>query len=236
MKDKLIKEILKLGSPEKALLASRFFKTKKGDYGEGDKFAGVAVPVIRKLIRPYVDIKLEELKFLLLNPWHEIRLAGALILVSKYQNTISQEEKKRLVTFYLKHRKAFNNWDLVDQTAYKIIGDFYFQIDETKILNKMIQSSWHWDRRIAMVATLAFIKKQKLKIVTDFAKKVFKDEEDLMHKAAGWMLREMGKKDQKSLLDFIQQHGKQMPRTMLRYAIEKFSSKQRKLLLIQTRS
>lgn len=235
MKNKLIAEIKKQGSLEKAKLATRFFKTNKGEYGEGDKFLGVSVPVIRKLINPYINIKLNDLQSVLINPWHEIRLAGALILVKKYQKASSQEEQDKLVAFYLENLKGINNWDLVDQTAYKIIGDYCVLSGNSKVLKKMIVSHHHWDRRIAMVATLSFIRKNQFSLVTDFAKKTFRDDEDLMHKAAGWMLREMGKKNQKVLLNFILEHGSQMPRTMLRYAIEKFPEKQRRLILTNSK-
>jgi 3-methyladenine DNA glycosylase AlkD len=231
MKVKLIAEIKSLGSTEKAKAVSRFFKTGKGEYGDGDKFLGVTVPEVRGLIRPYLNIDLKDLKLLLVNSWHEIRLAGCLILVHKYQKASSEVEQEKLVGLYLKCRKGINNWDLVDQTAYKIIGEHCVRSGKTTALYQMIESNHHWDRRIAMVATMAFIRKNQFGIVTDFAKKILKDDEDLMHKAAGWMLREMGKKDQKLLLKFVQKYGSQMPRTMLRYAIEKFPQKQRSLIL-----
>lgn len=231
MKVKLIAEIKSLGSTEKAKAVSRFFKTGKGEYGDGDKFLGVTVPEVRGLIRPYLNIDLKDLKLLLVNSWHEIRLAGCLILVHKYQKASSEVDQEKLVELYLKCRKGINNWDLVDQTAYKIIGEHCVRSGKTTALYQMIESSHHWDRRIAMVATFAFIRKNQFGIVTEFAKKILKDDEDLMHKAAGWMLREMGKKDQKLLLKFVQKYGSQMPRTMLRYAIEKFPQKQRSLIL-----
>lgn len=235
MKNKLITDIKSLGSPSKAKLALRFFKTKKGEYGEGDQFLGVSVPETRKLIRSYHNFKLIDIKSLLENPWHEVRLAGLLILVMKYQKTMDDIERDEIVTFYLKNKKGINNWDLVDQTAYKILGDYSLRNGKVKVLKELIQSNHHWDRRIAMVSTLAFIRNQEFALAMSFAKKVFKDKEDLMHKAAGWMLREIGKKDPDELLRFIQQHGPRMPRTMLRYAIEKFSEKQRREILAKTR-
>lgn len=227
----LISKIKGAGSAEKAKSVSRFFKTGKGEYGYGDKFLGVTVPEVRELIRPYLNIELKDLASLLVNPWHEIRLAGCFILVHKYQKASSDSEQAKLVAFYLKNRKGMNNWDLVDQTAYKILGDHCVRSGKTKALYQMIESAHHWDRRIAMVATLAFIRQNQFRIITNFALKILKDDEDLMHKAAGWMLREMGKKDQKLLLKFVQKYGSQMPRTMLRYAIEKFPQKQRSLIL-----
>jgi len=231
MQKKLISEITKKGSPLNAKLAMRFFKTQKGEYGEGDEFLGVSVPEIRSIIKPYFLLKLDEIRLLIRNPWHEIRLAGLLILVHKYEKAKTEDERGNILNFYLEHREGINNWDLVDQTAYKILGEYCLRQNKSHLLQELIISQRHWDRRMAMVATLAFIREQKFQLTLRFAQKTFNDQEDLMHKAAGWMLRELGKRDSKKLLDFISQHGHRMPRTMLRYAIEKIPEKKRREIL-----
>jgi 3-methyladenine DNA glycosylase AlkD len=236
MQKKLITEITKKGSPLKAKLAMRFFKTKKGEYGEGDKFIGVSVPEIRNIIKAYFLLSLEDLGLLIQNPWHEIRLAGLLILVHNYEKAKDENVRIEIINFYLEHREGINNWDLVDQTAYKILGDYCHREGDHNILQELISSDRHWDRRIAMVATLAFIRQHEFSPTLRFAHKVFQDQEDLMHKAAGWMLRELGKRDAKVLLDFIHQHGHRMPRTMLRYAIEKIPEKKRREILKRSKN
>ena len=227
--NKLIKELKSLGSKTQAANLQRFFKTGRGEYGYGDIFLGVKVPVTRKIAKKYIHLELSEVSVLLKNKVHEIRLAAILILVEKYQKSKDLKEKKKIADFYLKHTAHINNWDLVDLSVAKILGD-YLVISEgkTEILNKLAKSKNLWERRMAMIATYAYIQKGKAEEALDMAKKLLKDEHDLMHKAVGWMLREVGKRvDRQKLTNFLDDNVKVMPRTALRYAIEHLSPKDR---------
>lgn len=224
-----------LATPLKAKGALRFFKSGPGQYGEGDLFLGVTVPEVKGLARIYIDLELPEILRLLKNPYHEIRLLGLTILVLNYEKSKDPLVKKNIANFYLKHKKAANNWDLVDLSTYKILGHYcYFQGD-SKVILKLAKSKLHWDRRMAMVSTLAYIRQGETKLTFKLAQTLLNDPEDLMHKATGWMLREAGKRDQKALLKFIDKFGKQMPRTMLRYSIEKFPQATRLRILKKTK-
>ena len=192
-------------------------------------FIGIKVPVTRKIALKYVNLELKDVSVLLKNPIHEFRLAALLILVAKYQKTNDKKLKEKIVNFYLKHTKQINNWDLVDLSVAKILGDYLLIADKkNEILDKLVKSKNLWERRMAMIATYAFIQKGRAEETLSLAKKLLKDEHDLMHKAVGWMLREVGKRvDKKKLLTFLDVEAKNMPRTALRYAIEHFSPKER---------
>ena len=226
----LIKELKKIANSDKALILSRFFKTGRGQYGENDKFLGLTVPQQRAIAqRYYQNLSLFDIKKLLAEPYHEMRLTGALILVAKYQQarqTNNQTEQKIIFSFYFNNSTAFNNWDLVDLTAEKIMGDYLLNQPKhqvNQLLNQLAQANNLWSRRISMVATYAFIKNNKFDQTIRLAEILLNDQHDLIHKAVGWMLREVGKRNKKILLNFLNKHLKQMPRTTLRYAIEKFS-------------
>lgn len=210
----------------------RFFKTGKGQYGEGDVFLGVNVPDVRRLAKKYQDVTNVEVKRLLMNKAHEVRLAGLLILVAKYEKAKTRDEKRVLVGFYLEHSSRVNNWDLVDLSVYKILGDFLLEEAPKKaqaVLNKLASSKNMWERRMAMVSTFSFIKAGRKEEVFIIAKKLMKDGEDLIHKASGWMLREAGKRiGEKELKEFLDMNHKEMPRTALRYAIEKLDEAKKK--------
>lgn len=216
-------------------ILQKFFKTGKGQYGEGDVFLGLGVPLVRKEAKKYKDLTDAEIKKLLHNKFHEIRLAGLLILVAKYESSKSRAEKKAIVGFYLANSEKINNWDLVDLSVYKILGDFLLDEAPKKaqaILNKLASSKNLWERRMAMVSTYSFIKAGRKEEVILIAKKLLRDGEDLIHKASGWMLREMGKKiGEDELKKFLDENQKFMPRVALRYAIEKLDEKTRKLYL-----
>lgn len=231
----ILKEIKKYSSPQKAQGSLRFFKCGPGQYGEGDKFLGLTNPECRLIAKKYANLTFAELKTLLSSPFHEVRGIALLILVFEYKRTKDFGTKKKIVKFYLANKKAINNWDLVDLTVYNILGDYCFHTSELQILNKLLTSKRHWDRRMAMVSTYYFIKKNNPQIAFDFALTLIEDKEDLMHKACGWMLREAGKKDIKRLEKFIELHGPRMPRTMLRYAIERFPEQKRKAILLKTK-
>lgn len=210
---------------DKRPILQRFFKTGKGQYAEGDVLIGLPVPIVREFAKKYLDLSFVEIKKLLNHKTHEIRLVGLLILVEKYQGSKEREEKKSIVGFYLQNTKKINNWDLVDLSAYKILGDFL--LDEApskarKILSDLSKSKNMWERRIAMVSTYAFIKKGKKEEAILIANNLIKDTEDLIHKSTGWMLREMGKRiSVNDLESYLKKYGKNMPRVALRYATEK---------------
>lgn len=220
------KEIRRLANPEKAKVLAGFFKTGKGQYGEGDKFLGVTVPQIRKLVKEYRQLPFAETLQLLKSDFHEERLAALLIMVVQFEKG-DEKQRKKIFEAYLKNTKRINNWDLVDLTADKIVGA-YLADKPKNLLFKMAGSKILWERRIAMLATFHEIKKGDSAVALEIAEKLLNDKEDLMHKAAGWMLREVGKRcSQKEEEIFLQKYAKVMPRTMLRYAIERFEEKKR---------
>ena len=210
---------------DKRPVLARFFKTRKGEYAEGDVLIGLEVPLVRSFAKKYKTLKLSEIKKLLAHKVHEIRLAGLLILVAQYEENKDREARRKIVGFYLQNSARVNNWDLVDLSAYKILGDFLLNEAPQKsqaLLKKLASSKNLWKRRIAMVSTFAFIKAGRKEEVLLIAKKLLKDGEDLIHKASGWMLRELGKRvDEAELEKFLKINGKDMPRVALRYAIEK---------------
>lgn len=224
-----IKQALEILSiPEKAEFFPKFFKTGKGEYGEGDVFIGVTVPDQRSVAKEfYSKISLEELGELLSSKIHEHRLTALLILVYKFEKTKDKIEQKQIIDFYLNHTKHINNWDLVDTSCYKILGRYCFENQDYKILEKLSDSKNMWEMRMAIVGTMHHIKKGQFELTKTFAFKNLKHPHDLMHKANGWLLREMGKMDEKELLDFLNLHYKEMPRTCLRYAIEKLDEELR---------
>lgn len=213
--------------PQKAEHSQRFFKTQKGQYGEGDIFWGISVPNQRIVAKKFQEISLDDLTKLFLSEVHEHRLTAGLILTYKYPKADSQE-KERLYQFYLKQLDQINNWDIVDLTAPKIMGEYLITHPQEKtVLYDLIISSTLWRRRVAILATLAFIRHGYYTDTFDLIKMVLDDPEDLIHKTAGWMLREIGKKDGSAERFFLDTFASQMPRTMLRYAIEKFDSQTR---------
>ncbi len=218
--------MIKQKRQDKAEHLSYFFKTGKGQYGEGDLFLGIDVPDTRKMVKDYVHLDLKEISKILSNKYHEIRLVGLLILVNKYQKA-NKKEQKEIFDFYLKNYKNINNWDLVDLSAYHIVGDYLLDKDK-KILEKLAKSKNLWQKRIAIISTFAFIQKGQGEWTFRIVKILMQDPNDLIHKACGWMLREVGKKiSDKELKKFLDEWGTKMPRTMLRYAIEKFEEKER---------
>ena len=217
----ILKEINLQKNPLRAKLLAGYFKTGKGQYAEGDIFWGLTVPMSRKIAHKYKDISLKEIGSLIKNKIHEVRLIALLILISKYKNG-SQVEKEKTVDFYLKNTKYINNWDLVDLPCCHILGDYLWKTKKTKILMKLASSKNLWEQRIAMVSTLVFIKNGDMTWTIKLAKKFLNHNHDLMHKATGWALREVGKRNPAELHKFLQENVSKMPRTMLRYAIEKF--------------
>lgn len=226
------KELRKYASPAKAEILRRFFKTGPGEYGEGDIFIGVKVPEIRQVAKLFADLPLTRTIELLHSPVHEERLLTLLILMRKYDQG-DAVAKKKIVKIYLKNTRYTNNWDLVDVSAPKILGHWLLSSTDgyRDLLDRLARSRNLWERRIAIVATFAFIRDNKFTDTLRIADMLLSDREDLLHKAVGWMLREVGKRDQRTLEDFLITRHKTMPRTMLRYAIERFPEKKRKAYL-----
>jgi len=223
------KAVKKLRNKEKAKLLQRYFKTGPGEYAEGDIFYGITVPIIRKLAARFQALSLKDAVELLKSPVHEERLLALIILISKYRRSDSSG-KKNIYRAYLEHTQYVNNWDLVDVTAKHIVGDFLFNKDKAP-LYKLARSASVWERRIAILSTFHFIGKDEFEDALRIALMLLSDEHDLIHKAAGWMLREVGKRDMAVEDDFLKKHSKKMPRTMLRYAIEKFPEHKRRVYL-----
>lgn len=227
----LKKDFSKLANPSKAKLLQGFFKTRKGEYGEGDSFLGIVVPKQRKLVKKYASsLSLEDIQELLSTNIHEYRLTALLILVKQYKNAKDSEEKKKIFDFYLKNTKNINNWDLVDLSSRDIVGNFLLDKNRGK-LYELARSNRLWERRIAIISTSEFIRHRQFDDSIRLSEILLKDKHDLIHKAVGWMLREVGKKDIETLKQFLGNHYKVMPRTMLRYSIEKFPENERKFYL-----
>lgn len=232
----LIKRVKKLYRPDRAEHSQHFFKTGAGQYGEGDIFWGLSVPEMRLIAKEYRDLELEDLSVLISEKIHELRLIALTILVDKYQKSKNDKERRAIYKFYLNNRQGINNWDLVDLSVYKIMGDYLVRFpEERQILYKFIKSRNIWERRLAMVSAMAYIRNGESQIVVDLASNLIGDKHDLIHKAAGWMLRELGKRKEKELIAFLDRYGCEMPRTMLRYAIERLDEKTRKYYLESTR-
>jgi 3-methyladenine DNA glycosylase AlkD len=219
-------ELHSLSDPVKALVLSRFFKTGPGDYGEGDKFHGVVVPEVRRIVKGHRNTPREEVRKLLRSKFHEERLAALLILVEQYQRG-DEIQKKNIYELYLASTALVNNWDLVDLTAQHIVGA-YLDGKDASVLTRLALSQNLWERRIAMLSTYYFIRRGDSREGLRIAELLLHDSHDLIHKAVGWMLREVGKRcSLQEELQFLDAHADAMPRTMLRYAIERFPERLR---------
>lgn len=222
-------ELQALSDDEKREIFPKFFKAGKGEYGEGDRFLGVTVPNIRAIAKLHKDISLDEIRDLMLSEWHEVRLCALIIMVEKSKKN-DEALRKELFNLYLSQTERINNWDLVDLSCRFIIGEYL--LDKSRdILYQLAQSPLLWDNRIAIVSTYAFIRKGQLEDTYALSDLMMHHPHDLMHKAIGWMLREAGKRNPERLYDYVMSHRADMPRTMLRYAIEKFSPKERSMLM-----
>jgi len=220
--EQIIEALKDRAIPEKAFFLPGFFKTGPGEYGEGDQFLGVSVPDQRQIAKQlFKEISLEDLSQLIQNPFHEVRLTGLLALVYRFEKTHFEASQKELVDFYLAHLDFVNNWDLVDSSCYQILGHFYWKKDKS-LFYELADSGQLWRQRIAMISSFYWIKKGEFADGLALAEKLKNHPHDLMHKAVGWMLREIGKRDFEVELDFLKKHYQTMPRTALRYAIEKF--------------
>ena len=222
-------ELRQLSNKEIAEHSQRFFKTGKGQYGQGDIFLGIRVPVLRKTAKKYHGISIDEITQLLKSKFHEERLLSLLMLVAIFKKANSKD-RKAVYTLYLDNTKFINNWDLVDSSAEHIVGAYLRRIDKQPIYN-LAKSSFLWKRRISIMSTFHFIKYNEFVDSLRISKILLHDKEDLIHKAVGWMLREIGKRDIEAEENFLREYYKQMPRTMLRYSIEKFPEPKRQRYL-----
>ncbi len=222
-------EFAALGSAKIAEHSGRFFKSGAGEYGEGDQFRGIRVPVVRQQVKRFKNASLRTLLALLKSPWHEDRLFAVLSMVDRYQRGDASTQK-RVYEEYLKHAAYVNNWDLVDSSAHLIVGPWLESRSRRK-LHTLARSTMLWERRIAIMATYHYIRAGDFAETLVIAKRLLRDEHDLIHKAVGWMLREVGNRDRSVETQYLRQHYKAMPRTMLRYAIEKYPETERKAWL-----
>jgi 3-methyladenine DNA glycosylase AlkD len=223
--DFVLAELKSVSDSEKAKFLQGFFKTGKGQYAEGDVFLGIVVPVTRSIVKACMEISLSEISLLLDSEYHEARLAGFLLLVEKFKKE-KKNAQKAIFDFYLAHTKRANNWDLVDLSCRDIVGGYLLDRDKS-LLYKLAESENLWEQRIAIVSTWTFIKYGNFDDTLQLAEKLMNHKHDLIHKATGWMLREVGKKDKDTLIDFLEIHSKNLPRTALRYSIEHFSPEER---------
>lgn len=220
-------QLIKISRPEKTKILSSFFKTQKGEYGEGDKFIGITVPDNRIIARQHAHDPLAEIHQMLYHEIHEFRLSALLALVHRYKTTKSDDDKKAIVDFYIKNTHQCNNWDLVDLSAPYILGTHLLHHHTPSILDDLSNSDNLWSQRIAIVATLTLIRNNRFEQTLALARKYLPHPHSLIHKATGWVLREIGKKDLDTLLNFLNKHCHKMSRTTLRYAIERLSTEKR---------
>jgi len=225
--DQIKKDLRNISDPKKVEVLSHYFKTGEGEYGHGDKFLGIKLPDQRIVAKKYFkEASLKDVEELLKDPTHEFRLTGVIILTMKYPKA-TPEEKKEIYDFYLEHLEFINNWDLVDASAERIVGEYLLDKDRS-IIYKLAKSDHLWTQRVSLLTTFQFIKHHEFEDALKLCEYFIKSDRDLIHKASGWMLKEIGKRDEKVLIDFLDKHYKQMPRTMLRYCIEKLSDPQKK--------
>ena len=234
----VVKEIQALSNRGRAHDLQKFFQTAPGQYGEGDVFLGLTVPQVRTVAKEYKAISLDEIDVLIRSKFHEVRLCGLVILTLQYKAAKERKTKKKLFDLYMKAMTDgyINNWDLVDVTA-PIIGEYLIDSDDPYVLlYKLAKSKSLWQRRVSMVITFAFIRSGDIEPTFEMAEKLLHDKHDLIHKAVGWALREAGKLNGVALRNFLTAHSHEMPRTMLRYSIEKFSERERKKWLLESKA
>ena len=222
---RLKKKLKSLANSKRAEHSASYLQTKNEGYGKGDRFLGIIVPNLRKVAKQFRTLTLPELEELLQNPIHEYRLTSLFIIIDQFQHG-DIEKQKRLIELYKRNLRFVNNWDLVDISAPNLFG-IYLQNRSKKILYNYTKSPDLWRRRVGIMSTFGFIRQGEYKDTLAIAKILVNDEHDLIHKAVGWMLREIGKRDKEVLITFLDKHHKKMPRTMLRYSIEKFNKKER---------
>ena len=230
----VLKELEYLKNSEKIKVFKRFFKTNEGEYGYGDMFWGISVPQVREISKRYFqDIPFDEIKILINHRIHEVRLTGYLILTYQYEKS-DNEKRKDIFDFYLNNLSGCNNWDLVDLSCYKIVGEYVLRNkDKRKILYKLSKSKNLWEQRISIVSTYPMIKRKEFEDTLNISKLLLSHKHDLIHKAVGWMLREVGKQDMNVLREFLNENINTIPRTTLRCSIEKMNKSERKGYLLK---
>jgi len=237
MKNKFLNDILKHKNPQIAENSKRFFKTQKGEYSEHDIFLGVQAPLLRKIAKIYFkELNIEDFSILITNKYHEVRACALMALILKYKKANNEQSRRQIFQFYMANTKYINNWDLVDISASNIIGHYLFNYNKTnsqQVLLSLANQESLWAQRIAIVATHYFIKQNKYDTTLALSKKLLNHKHDLMHKAIGWMLREVGKQNKDILVNLLETNINIMPRTTLRYAIEKFNENERKTFLLK---
>ena len=225
--DYILQKLHSVADSKDALHLQRFFKTGKGQYGEGDVFLGIRVPQIRDIVKTGKSLPFEDIEVLLNSEFHEARLTGFLFLVQQFKKAKKEEDRKAIFDFYLSNAQKANNWDLVDLSCRDIVGVYLLDKKDRSVLYSFADSSNLWEQRIAIISTWTMIKYRDFSDVLKLSEKLMYHPHDLMHKAIGWMLREVGKKDKEVLTVFLEKHHMVMPRTSLRYAIEHFSPEER---------
>ena len=225
----IINELQSVGTPEKAVHLQRYFKTGVGQYGEGDVFIGVVVPHTRSIAKANIWTPLTEIKILLKSKYHEARLCALLILTERFKKS-GESERKEIFDFYFRNTSCVNSWDLVDLSCPTIVGEYLLDKDRD-ILYKLAKSKYLWEQRIAIVSTYAFIRKNDFFDTLELSERLFDHKHHLMHKAVGWMLREVGKRDRRTLTDFLEEYATRLPRASLRYAIEHYPEPERQYFL-----
>ncbi len=229
--NQIIGQFQDLANQEESINLSRFFKCGNGEYGEGDIFLGIKVPQTRKLVKQYYNqLSFQDLGILVTSKYHEIRLFALLSLVALYDKSKSPIFKEKCINFYLSHTKYINNWDLVDLSCYKLLGNWIYDKERT-ILYSLAKSGYLWEERIAIVSCITLVKRGDFKECINISEILINHPHDLIHKAIGWILREMGKVDKNALIDFLSTHYNKLHRTSLRYAIERFPEEERQLWL-----
>ncbi len=218
--------------PVKAAGQQRFFKTGKGEYAEGDRFWGIALPQLRRIVKQFGrDCNFEDLEKLFASPWHEARAAAALILVEQFEKAPNAAAQKAVFNFYVAHLPHCNNWDLIDISAYKIIGAYLYDKKDRSLFFRLARAKNLWLQRAAVVGTMYLVKRGDFDVTLKLAEMFLDHPHDLMHKAVGWLLREVGKKDEAVLCAFLDRHSRRMPRTMLRYALERLPKKKKQFYM-----
>lgn len=224
----VLQEVLSKGDPAKARVLQGFFKTGKGEYADGDKMLGISMPQLRGIVRKCSEFPLDDIQTLLDSEYHEVRMAGFLFLVKQYKQSLDESGRKDIFNFYLKKLQRANNWDLVDASCRDIIGHYLLDKKELRtVLYCLAESENFWEQRTAIVSTWMFIKHGQFEDTLEISRQFLSHKHDLIHKATGWMLRELGKKDKRLLITFLEKHCYRMPRTTLRYAIEHFTPAER---------
>lgn len=232
----LSKAIEACRDPEKAVVLARFFKTGAGQYGEGDLFLGVKVPTIRSVVKTLVgSVSFEDMAECVLSPYHELRMASLLTLVAIFKHGKKDPQlQQKCIDFYLGHLAGVNNWDLVDLSCYELLGTWLLDKERTLLYDFARDGRTIWEKRIGIVSTMQFVRHGQVEDTLGISELLLEHPHDLIHKAVGWLLREVGKKNLPALIGFLEKHGRQMPRTALRYAIERFPEDERRMWLQKT--